>query len=118
MGKGNLICNILKEVRRRTAEANGIEYTPSTCNHRGDCMGTCPTCEAEVQYLEHELEKKKQEKEEVNIVRVAEIDKDKLLESEREMLKEAERHRLAEEKSVGKPERLMGKECESPKKRN
>ena len=82
MERGKLICNILKDVRRKIAEANGIEYIPAKCNHRGDCMGICPMCEAELQYLEQELEKKRLAKEIVNVVGVAEFGKDMLLNSQ------------------------------------
>ena len=34
---------------------NSIVYE---CPHKGDCKGTCPTCEAEVAYLENELRKR------------------------------------------------------------
>ena len=30
----------------------------SECTYKGDCKGTCPKCEAEVRYLERELEKR------------------------------------------------------------
>lgn len=82
MERGKLICNILKDVRRKIAEANGIEYIPAKCDHQGDCMGTCPMCEAELQYLEQELEKKRLAKELVNVVGVAEFGKDMLLSSQ------------------------------------
>ena len=81
MKRGKLVCNTLKEIRTKIADANGIEYTPVLCEHQGDCIGTCPMCEAEVQYLEQELEKKKLAKESVNIIGVAEIDKDRLSDS-------------------------------------
>lgn len=55
MSKGKETCKILKEIRRRIAEANGIELTTSECRYRGECLGTCPKCEAEVQYLEQQL---------------------------------------------------------------
>ena len=42
----------------RVAKANDIRYAPTECHHEGDCAGTCPKCEAEVRYLEHELEKR------------------------------------------------------------
>lgn len=77
MERGKLICNTLKEIRKKIADANGIEYIPVKCDHQGDCMGTCPMCEAEVQYLEQELEKKKLAKESVNIIGVAEFDRDR-----------------------------------------
>ena len=56
--KGKKRCKILKEIRRQIAENNDIEYVTSECKHKGDCLGTCPKCEAEVRYLERELEKR------------------------------------------------------------
>ena len=58
MMKGKKRCKILKEIRRQIAENNDIEYVTSECKHKGDCLGTCPKCEAEVRYLERELEKR------------------------------------------------------------
>ena len=37
------------------ARANDIPYEPTECNHKGDCLGTCPKCEEEVRYIEHQL---------------------------------------------------------------
>lgn len=56
--KGKQRCKILKEIRQRIADANDIELITSECQHKGDCLGTCPKCEAELRYLEHELEKR------------------------------------------------------------
>ena len=55
MARGKQTCKILKEIRRRIAEANGIEFATSECRYKGDCLGTCPKCEAEVRYLEQQL---------------------------------------------------------------
>lgn len=55
MARGKQTCKILKEIRRQIAEANGIEFVTSECRYKGDCLGTCPKCEAEVRYLEHQL---------------------------------------------------------------
>ena len=49
------ICAALKQVRKRVADTNGIVYTPKECHFEGNCNGTCPACEAEVRYLEHQL---------------------------------------------------------------
>ena len=57
--KGKDKCKILKELRREIAENNDIEFVVSECKHQGDCKGTCPKCEAEVAYLERELEKRR-----------------------------------------------------------
>lgn len=55
MARGKHTCKILKEIRRQIAEANGIEFMTSECRYKGDCLGTCPKCEAEVRYLEQQL---------------------------------------------------------------
>ena len=55
MARGKQTCKILKESRRQIAEATGIEFATSECRYKGDCLGTCPKCEAEVRYLEQQL---------------------------------------------------------------
>ncbi len=55
MARGKQTCKILKEIRRRIAEANDIEFVTSECRYKGDCLGTCPKCEAEVRYIEQQL---------------------------------------------------------------
>ena len=55
MKQGKAICETLKQIRQHVADANGISYAPTPCNHKGDCRGTCPACEAEVRYIEREL---------------------------------------------------------------
>ena len=58
MAKGKNTCKILKEIRKQIARDNDIELITSECTYQGDCEGTCPKCEAEVRYLERELEKR------------------------------------------------------------
>ena len=58
MAKGKQTCKILKEIRKQIEAENDIELITSECTHKGDCAGTCPKCEAEVRYLERELEKR------------------------------------------------------------
>ena len=53
---GKRRCKILKEIRQKIAEENDIAFVTSECKHKGDCAGTCPKCEAELRYLEKELE--------------------------------------------------------------
>lgn len=55
---GKQKCKILKEIRAEIARNNDIEFVTSECKHKGDCLGTCPKCEAELRYLEKELEKR------------------------------------------------------------
>ena len=59
MAKGKSTCKLLKDIRQQIADANGISYQPKECHHKGDCVGTCPACEEEIRYLEHELKARK-----------------------------------------------------------
>ena len=53
--RGKNICKQLKAVRQRIAEENHIPLEQRECTYEGPCRGTCPRCEAEVQYLEQSL---------------------------------------------------------------
>ena len=55
MFKGKKTCEVLRAVRKRVADLNGIQYAPVECTHEGDCIGTCPACERERQYVEEQL---------------------------------------------------------------
>lgn len=57
--KGKNKCKILKEIRQKIADENDIPYVTRECTYQGDCKGTCPKCEAELRYLEQELEKRR-----------------------------------------------------------
>lgn len=59
MAKGKKTCKLLKEIRKEIAKSNDIAYVTTECKYQGDCAGTCPKCEAEVRYLEEELEKRR-----------------------------------------------------------
>lgn len=48
-------CNLLKQIRQEIAESNGIVYLTSDCTFEGPCTGTCPKCDAEIRYLEGEI---------------------------------------------------------------
>jgi len=58
MNNGKAKCKILREIRQRIAEENDIPLVTKDCTHQGDCKGTCPKCEAELRYLEQQLEKR------------------------------------------------------------
>ena len=51
---------MLKTIRKQVADANGIKYEPRECHHQGECRGTCPACEAEVRYIERQLDIRRQ----------------------------------------------------------
>ena len=58
-------CDKLREIRKRIAEANGIEFKSAECHHTGPCLGTCPVCDEEIKYLDEQLQKKKARGEDV-----------------------------------------------------
>ena len=60
MTRGKTICSVLKTIRKQVADANEIKYEPRECHHQGECRGTCPACEAEVRYIERELDLRRQ----------------------------------------------------------
>ncbi len=51
-------CKLLKQIRKEIAESNGIDYQTTECTFEGECKGTCPKCDAEIKYLDKELNKK------------------------------------------------------------
>ena len=57
---GKSKCKILKQIRQQIAAENDIEFITSECKFQGECSGTCPKCEAEVSYLEQQLQKRRQ----------------------------------------------------------
>ena len=61
MEKGKRICQALRVLRKRIAEANDIPFEIEECTHKGDCAGTCPKCEADVRYLMECIDMREQE---------------------------------------------------------
>ena len=51
-------CDQLREIRRRIAKANNIEFEPIECHHTEPCLGTCLMCDYEVSYLDRKLQEK------------------------------------------------------------
>lgn len=52
---GKAICNMLREKRLELARQNNIEFRSDVCPNIEPCAGTCPKCEAEVEYLNAQL---------------------------------------------------------------
>ncbi len=71
MKKGKEICKQLKQIRLKIARANGIKYSPRECHHEGDCAGTCPACDSELRYLEHEISRKSPSMRKVAVVGIS-----------------------------------------------
>ena len=55
MSNGKDICKYLKGIRRDIADSNGIELDSPECTYEGECEGTCPRCDYEIQFLEQEM---------------------------------------------------------------
>ena len=58
---------LLKELRRRIALKNGIIPLTSQQPCSEDCCGNCPACQAEVRYLDSELNRKAAAGEEITL---------------------------------------------------
>ena len=56
---GKKKCRMLREIRKKIASENDIPLVTEDCKFKGDCKGTCPKCEAELRYLEAQLEKRR-----------------------------------------------------------
>lgn len=51
-------CEFLKKLRNQLALINDIEFKSTPCTFEGECLGTCPQCDAEIQQLETLLQEK------------------------------------------------------------
>lgn len=60
-------CDILRKMRKMIADANGIGFEPAVCHHEGPCIGTCPTCDNEIKYLDGVLQKMKERGEKITL---------------------------------------------------
>lgn len=85
---GKAKCELLKALRKDLSERYGIQYRERECNHEGDCPGTCPLCEAELESLTQQIKVIAPEKLEVSdeIMKLCQLNKsfssDALLETE------------------------------------
>ena len=73
MNHGKPICDTLKSIRKQIADANDIPYAPIKCALEEDCLGTCPTCESEMRYIENQLNIRKMAGKAVKIVGLATV---------------------------------------------
>ena len=56
---GKIKCKYLRNLRVSFAEKYSIDYQTSVCHHQGDCQGTCPMCDAELEYLNRKFKQMK-----------------------------------------------------------
>lgn len=60
-------CEFLKNIRKKIADQNGIEYHPQECRNEGECPGFCPYCDTDADMLFTKLKLKEQQGEKVQI---------------------------------------------------
>ena len=58
MIKGKDKCAFLRLVRADIADKYGLDYAPAECKHKGDCSGTCPKCDAELKFIQEQLDER------------------------------------------------------------
>lgn len=65
-------CDLLKQIRKEIADKNGIAFEPAKCTLTNPlCIGTCPRCDAEIEYLDAELNRKVQMGEKITVAGVS-----------------------------------------------
>ena len=65
---GKKVCEELKQMRIKLAEANGIDLETVDCPSTGPCAGTCPRCDMELRYLQEQLLNKRENEREYPFV--------------------------------------------------
>ena len=55
MTQGKQTCKIMKEIPWQIAEATGVEFATLECRCKGNSLGICPKCKAEMRYREQQL---------------------------------------------------------------
>lgn len=59
MNKGKKTCDLLKEIRKNVATKIDLDLNQTECNYKGNCSGTCPKCEKELEEINKNLDHKK-----------------------------------------------------------
>ena len=59
MNKGKKVCDCLKEIRKNIADESNLELNQVECQFKGNCNGTCPKCEEELEKINKNLDHKK-----------------------------------------------------------
>lgn len=53
-------CELLKGIRRKICELNGLENSETDCPYADECLkGTCPSCDAQLERINLQLEAKR-----------------------------------------------------------
>lgn len=60
-------CEVINQIRKRVADANGIDFTVYECTFEGECPKDCQKSDSELRYLEGELERMQDNGERINL---------------------------------------------------
>ena len=108
--KGRDKCELLNEIRQKIADENNIEFIIYDCTFEGDCTGTCPKCESELEYLERELEKKQNAGEKINLKNIFTLD-EKEEDGSIELVDDVDEIGEIEGMIISEEDELMGDVC-------
>ena len=78
MNPGKNRCKYLKEVRQRIADENGIPLQQHECTFKGECSGTCPFCDSQLERINARLDAKRQRGETINFDGLKELYKNRI----------------------------------------
>ena len=56
--KGKELCNLLTIIRHDLSDRYGLNIPERECTHTGDCQGTCPLCDYDLEHIGIELNSK------------------------------------------------------------
>jgi hypothetical protein len=74
---GKRICEILKDIRKEVGDTtDGLNLQQSECTFKGECSGTCPKCESELQEINNKLSHKDLVDKVNNLANQARIDRE------------------------------------------
>ncbi len=57
--QGRRVCDVLKEIRNKIAKEGNLKLNQKECKFKGECSGTCPTCETELKKINETFDHKK-----------------------------------------------------------
>lgn len=64
-------CELMKKIRDEIATKNHIAYKSEPCSFEGECLGYCPKCDSEAEFLDQELQKQVKNGKDISISGIA-----------------------------------------------
>ena len=79
-------CNLMRQIRKKIAQANDIIYLSAECDNDGYCLGACPMCDAEIRYLDEQLNQKVRNGSEIQVAGIGMELLDLAMENQKEVV--------------------------------